>query len=221
MTIPRQLGPATGGRSALPDFTRSAATVERMVRELNTIDERGPGAQSRSRRRIRTLLPRAERRDTVLRASIAAVLLGIATLGVAAGVLLASTVPADRAPGVELLLVLLAVGAASLLSAVLGLRFLLVAIGTARSRVEIRTDGVRVVGAFRSRTVAWSQIVAVESRVVHPVHWLTAALRLRDGSRVVMPALDRHIWQYSAPTGAEVRLLRTELQRRRATPPRP
>ena len=30
MTIPRQIGPETGPRTALPDYSRSSATVERM-----------------------------------------------------------------------------------------------------------------------------------------------------------------------------------------------
>src|SRR5690606_3099424 len=34
MTIPRQIGPETGPRTALPDYTRSNATVERMVSDL-------------------------------------------------------------------------------------------------------------------------------------------------------------------------------------------
>src|SRR5699024_8259142 len=34
MSIPRQIGPETGPRRALPDFSRSTATIERMVRDL-------------------------------------------------------------------------------------------------------------------------------------------------------------------------------------------
>ena len=56
---------------------------------------------------------------------------------------------------------------------------------------------------------------AIESRVVHPVHWLTAALRLEDGTRIVMPAFDRPVWTYTRPSGQDIRALRTEMHRRR------
>jgi hypothetical protein len=119
------------------------------------------------------------------------------------------------------LLLAAAIAALALLLGVLGLRFGIVALGTARARVEITERGLRVIGVLRRREVEWSRIVAVESRVVHPVHWLTAALRLSDGSRIVMPAFDRPVWTYTRPTGQDIRALRTELHRRRQAGPGP
>src|SRR5699024_8256560 len=63
MSIPRQLGPETGPRTALPDYSRSSATVERMVAELH----RGP-ERKRTAAPVRALFPAAATRDTVLRA---------------------------------------------------------------------------------------------------------------------------------------------------------
>ena len=160
MTIPRRLGPETGPRIALPDYSRSSATVERMVAALD------PSRTGRDRGRVRALLPAHATRDTAARAVVAAALLG-----------------------------------------------------TARARVEISADGLRVVGPVRHRDVAWERIAAIESRVVHPVHWLTAALRLEDGSRIVMPAFDRPVWTYTRPSGQDIRALRTELHRRRQAGP--
>lgn len=119
-----------------------------------------------------------------------------------------------RSPGLGMLLVLLGLGGLALVAGLLGARFVITALAAARSRVEISDDGLRVVGALGARTVPWAEVVAVESRVVHPVHWLTAALRLRDGGRVVMPAFDRPLWEYSAPSGQDIRALRIELHRR-------
>ncbi|GAA1484200.1 PH domain-containing protein [Brachybacterium fresconis] len=210
MTIPRQLGPRTGPRTALPDYSRSAATVERMVSNLDHAPRRRSGARPGA---VRTLLPRAATRDTVLRAVVAVLWLGTALLIAVGLVVLWASVEDGHAPGIALLLVMLMLGASLVLVGVLGVRFALVALGTARSCVEISEEGLHVVGAFRSRTVPWPRIRAVESRVVHPVHWLTAALRLDDGSRVLMPAFDRHIWTYSEPAGQDIRALRVELHR--------
>lgn len=218
MTIPRQLGPRTGPRVALPDYSRSTATVERMVSNLDHAPRRRPRPRPGA---VRTLRPRAATRDTVLRAVVAALGLGAALLIAVGLVVLWSTVEDGHAPGIAVLLVMLMLGASLVLVALLGLRFALVALGTARSRVEISEDGLHVVGALRSRTVPWPQIRAVESRVVHPVHWLTAALRLDDGSRVLMPAFDRHIWTYSEPAGRDIRALRVELHRRQKASTRP
>lgn len=210
MTIPRQLGPRTGPRTALPDYSRSTATVERMVSNLDHAPRRRPGARPGA---VRTLLPRAVTRDTVLRAVVAALGLGTALIVAVGLVILGASVEDGHAPGIALLLVMLTLAASLVLVGLLGLRFALVALGTARSRVEVSEDGLRVVGAFRSRTVPWARIRAVESRVVHPVHWLTAALRLDDGTRMLMPAFDRHIWTYSEPAGQDIRALRVELHR--------
>lgn len=207
MTIPRQLGPDSGPRTALPDYSRSSATVERMVSDLRR------GTRGKVRRgATRVLLPAAGTRDTVIRAVIAALLLGGAFLSTVVILLLVLGLEDGRSPGLGLLLVLLSLAGLGVLLALLGLRFALVALATARSRVELSEHGLRVVGALRSRDVAWRDVQAIESRVVHPVHWLTAALRLRDGSRVVMPAFDRHIWTWPQPSGQDIRALRLELR---------
>lgn len=208
MTIPRQIGPETGPRTALPDYRRSSTTVERMVSELHRGSGRKPAPGT-----VRALFPAAATRDTALRAVVSALLLGGALIAAVAIVLLLITLEDGRSPGVGMLVLLLGLGALALILLVLGLRFGIVALGTARSRVEISEAGLHVVGAFSSRRVDWRDVVAVESRVVHPVHWLTAALRLRDGSRVVMPAFDRHVWTYGQPSGQDIRALRIELRR--------
>lgn len=218
MTIPRQLGPRTGPRTALPDYSRSTATIERMVSALDQPLRWRAGARGRD---IRTLLPRAATRDTVLRAVISALALGAALMLVVMLVVLGLSVEEGHAPGIALLAVMAMLGASLVLLGLLGVRFAMVALGTARSRVEISQDGLYVTGALRSRTVPWHRIRAVESHVVHPVHWLTAALRLDDGTRMVMPALDRHIWTYSEPAGQDIRALRIELHRRQKASGRP
>lgn len=207
MTIPRHLGPDTD-RRALPDYSRSSATVERMVQELQ-----GPRARG-ARPMVRALLPAHATRDTVVRLIVAALLLGAALVMVIVGVLVWSGLEDGRSPGLGMLLVLLGLGGLALVAGLLGARFVITALAAARSRVEISDDGLRVVGALGARTVPWAEVVAVESRVVHPVHWLTAALRLRDGRRVVMPAFDRPLWEYSAPSGQDIRALCIELHRR-------
>lgn len=209
MTIPRQIGPETGPRTVLPDYGRSSATVERMVAELR---REGRGRSGRSGT-VRALFPAAGTRDTALRAVVSAVLLGGALIAVVVIALLLTGLEPGRSPGLGLLMLLLALGMLTLLLGLLGLRFGLVALATARARVEITQEGLHVVGGLRSRRVEWADVVAIESRVVHPIHWLTAALRLRDGSRVVMPAFDRHVWTYGRPSGPDIRALRRELHR--------
>lgn len=210
MTIPRQLGPETGPRRVLPDFSRSSATVERMVRGLQ---EQTTGADGAERRTVRTLLPAHAARDIIVRCVVAALALGAAAAMAAVDVVLLVGLEPGRSPAPVLLLVMLCLGAAAVVLALVGLRYLLVAATTARARVEITEAGLRVVGLLTSRFVPWYEILAVESRVVHPVHWVTAALRLRDGARVIMPAFDRHLWAYSRPSGQDIRALRTELRR--------
>lgn len=210
MTIPRQIGPETGPRTALPDYARSSSTVERMVSELH----RGSRPTRRSAGTVRALFPAAATRDTVLRAVLSALLLGGAVIAAVGIVLLLVTLEDGHAPGLWMLLLMLGIGALGVILLLLGIRFAIVALGTARSRVEITEDGLHVVGGLRSRRVEWRDVLAVESRVVHPVHWLTAALRLRDGSRVVMPAFDRHVWTYGQASGQDIRALRIELHRR-------
>lgn len=210
MTIPRQIGPETGPRTALPDYARSSATVERMVSELH----RGPRRSRGGSGTVRALLPAAATRDTLLRSVLSAILLGGVVIIAAGMALLLLRLEDGRSPGAGMLMLLLALGATGLILLLLGLRFALVALGTARSRVEISEDGLHVVGALGSTRVDWRDVVEIESRVVHPVHWLTAALRLRDGTRVVMPAFDRHVWTYGQASGQDIRALRIELHRR-------
>src|SRR5699024_10045138 len=217
MTIPRQIGPETGPRTPLPDYRRRSATVERMVSDLRRRSRGNRGAS----RQVRALFPAAATRDTALRAVLSAVLLGGALVPAVAMVLLLLALEDGRSPGLGLLIVLLALAASGLILLLLGLRFGIVALGTARARVEIADEGLYVVGGLRSRSVPWRDIVAVDSGVVHPVHWHTAALRLRDGSRVVMPAFDRHLWTYGQPSGQDIRTLRTELRRRELEARRP
>ncbi|WP_114855106.1 PH domain-containing protein [Brachybacterium sp. YJGR34] len=216
MTIPRQVGPGpeTGPRTVLPDYSRSSATVERMVAALGPRPGRTESAGGARRGRVRALFPAAAVRDTLLRAVVAALCLGVALLAAAGLLVLWLGVAPGHSPGIGRLLVMLVLGALTLLLGLLGARFSLAALGTARARVEITEGDLLVVGPLRARRVPWREVVAVESRVVHPVHWLTAALRLRDGTRVVMPAFDRHIWTWSRPSGQDVRALRTELHRR-------
>lgn len=209
MTIPRQIGPETGPRRALPDFSRSNATVERMVRDL-----RQPTGGARATGPVRTLVPADAGRDIIVRCVVAAVALGLAAASTVLAVLLYLGLGERGAPGVVGMLLILAFGAAAAVLTLLGARFLVVAVTTSRATVEVTDAGLRVTGLLKPRLVPWHEILAVESRVVHPVHWLTAALRLRDGSRVIMPAFDRHIWNYGQPSGQDIRALRGELRRR-------
>ncbi|MGA9747895.1 MAG: PH domain-containing protein [Nocardioides sp.] len=61
---------------------------------------------------------------------------------------------------------------------VLGLGFLALGWGLARSRVEARHDGLRVVNGYRSRDLEWTEVVAVTMRPGSP--W--AVLDLGDGT---------------------------------------
>ncbi len=60
----------------------------------------------------------------------------------------------------------------------LGLGFLAIGWGLARSRVEARRDGLRVVNGYRVRDLEWSEVVAVTMRPGSP--W--AVLDLSDGT---------------------------------------
>lgn len=61
---------------------------------------------------------------------------------------------------------------------VLGLAFLALGWGLARSRIEARPDGVRVVNGYRSRAFDWNELVAVSLKPGSP--W--AVLDLSDGT---------------------------------------
>jgi hypothetical protein len=61
---------------------------------------------------------------------------------------------------------------------VLGLGFLSIGWGLARSRVEARTDGLRVVNGYTSRRLEWSEVVAITMKPGSP--W--AVLDLSDGT---------------------------------------
>lgn len=209
MTIPRHIGPETGPRRALPDFSRSNATVERMVRDL---EQPSAGARERT---IRTLVPAEAGRDVIMRGGVAAIALGMAAVLSVIGLLLALGPGQGRSSGLLVTLVIVAIGTTAAVLTLIGARYLLVAVATSRATVEITDAGLRVTGLLTPRVVPWNKILAVESRVLHPVHWLTAALRLQDGSRVIMPAFDRHLWNYSQPSGQDIRDLRRELHRRK------
>ncbi len=63
---------------------------------------------------------------------------------------------------------------------VLGLGFLSVGWGMARSRVEAREDGLRVVNGYKQRSYHWNEVLAVSLRRGSP--WAT--LDLSDGTTV-------------------------------------
>ena len=227
MTIPRDLGPGPEGHPVLPvlpNFRRSSATVERMIENLGPPAAPSPAGHAAVRpveslRRPRVLLPADALRDTLMRTLVAAAG-GVGALMMAVALaLLALTVDAGRAPSVGLLLVMLPLGVTTALTLLLSVRFAIVALATARARVEISEHGLRVVGALSSRDVAWHEISAVRTQVVHPVHWLTATLRLTDGTQVVMPVFDRPVWTYGRRSGHDLRTLRRELRRQQR--PRP
>ncbi len=216
MTIPRHLGPETGPRRILPDFSRSDATVERMIENLD-----GPSGRTAHKGPVRVFVPAASVMDTAIRATISAAALGVALVLVVLALVLLFSIEDGHAPGIAMVIVLLLLGVLALVLVLLAARFVVVALGTARGRVEITEQELRVVGGLRTRVVPWRDVLAIESRVIHPIHGLTAALRLRDGTRVVMPAFDRHIWSYAAPSGQDVRKLRRMLHDREQATYRP
>lgn len=61
---------------------------------------------------------------------------------------------------------------------VLGLGFLAIGWGLARSRVEARREGLRVVNGYRARRLEWSEVLAVSMKPGSP--W--AVLDLSDGT---------------------------------------
>jgi hypothetical protein len=61
---------------------------------------------------------------------------------------------------------------------VLGLGFLALGWGLARSRVEARREGLRIVNGYRSRSLDWNEVVRVSMRPGSP--WAT--LDLADGT---------------------------------------
>ncbi|MCW1805008.1 PH domain-containing protein [Brachybacterium squillarum] len=230
MTVPRSLDPGTGPRP-LPDFSRGAATVERMLRAVEGLrpapgevaaprDAAGtrPG-EGRSAPAPRVLLPAHALRRSVVGAVAGAAGLAGATVAAGAGVLLALSRTGPGAPSLGLLAAEAALGLLVLVLGGLGLRFALSGLAAARARVEIGAEEIVSRGALRTRRVRWEDVVDVEARVVHPVHWLTVALRLRGGRRVVLPALDRPVREHGRPSAEGVRILRRELHRRRRRGP--
>ncbi|MGY5764130.1 PH domain-containing protein [Brachybacterium sp. DNPG3] len=232
MTIPRSLGTPTGPRRALPDFTRGAATVERMLRALDggagadaarRADGSAAGVRSASaaasaaggRTRVRVLEPDHRLGRSTACAIVSAAGLGSAPLPIIGAVLLLMRVPSGHSPDLVTLAVVAALVIVDLVLVLTGLRFGYVGLAIARSRVEIAARTIRVRGAVREREIDWADVVGVEARVVHPVHGLTAALRLADGSRALLPILDRPFWEHSRPSGPQIRRLRRELRRRR------
>jgi hypothetical protein len=61
---------------------------------------------------------------------------------------------------------------------VLGLGFLALGWGLARSRVEARAEGLRIVNGYRARSLEWNEVVRVSMRPGSP--WAT--LDLADGT---------------------------------------
>lgn len=241
MTVPRSLDPGTGPRP-LPDFSRGADTVERMLRAVAELrpapgdvaaprsaaarDVAAPRAVAGTRpdagRSVpapRVLLPAQALRRSVVGAVAGAAGLAGATVAAGAGVLLALSRTGPGAPSLGLLGAEAALGLLVLVLGGLGLRFALSGLAAARARVEIGAEEIVSRGALRTRRVRWEDVVDVEARVVHPVHWLTVALRLRGGGQVVLPALDRPVREHGRPSAEGVRMLRRELHRRRRRGP--
>ncbi|WP_010533738.1 PH domain-containing protein [Brachybacterium squillarum] len=218
MTIPRQSGDENGSpRRALPDFRRSEATVQRMIRALD--DPEGASTMRPRPEASRTVLPARRGTETALRSAGAALALGPAGLLLLFAAVLLWRLEDGHSPGLDLLMVLAGIGGIAALLGVVGLRLLLLALAAVRSRLELGQQHLLVQGALRRRRVAWHDVAAVESRVWHPVHGLTAALRLRDGSRVILPVFDRPFWASGRPSSEELRSLRRRVRRRAG--PRP
>lgn len=226
MSIPCQLSPTSGPRRALPDFTRGADTVERMVQALRSAPAR-PRAEAATGERTReSARPRSTRgarliraphaaRDVLLRSAAAAAGLGGTVASAAAGTLLLVDVDPGHAPSLLRLLAVADLGVLALVLGLLGLRFALVALATARTQLEVTGEGIVLHGLRGPRAVGYEEIRRVQVRVVHPVHWLTADLELRDGRRIVLPMFDRHVWELGAPSTPELRWLRRLVRRRR------
>jgi hypothetical protein len=150
----------------------------------------------------------------VLRASLSAFLLASSLLGAVLAVRMYNVIaPGDHAPSLFGVAVLVSLGALVVTAGLMGARCALTALAAARSRVDVSDDGIVVIGALRTRSVAWTEIASIDSRRVHPVHGLTAALVLKDGRAVVMPPFDRPLWMWSRPSTMEVRTLRKQLSR--------
>lgn len=232
VTIPRGLDPDTAPR-VLPDYSRSDSTIERMIRALD-VPVVGRGVQARTTNDgptmvtgqsptiLRVLSPAHAARDCAVRSALSALLLG-AALACGAGAYGAWPRPLagddalvlSHAPGADALMVVTAFILLAVCALALSLRFAVVALAAARARVELGTHAVHVVGALGCRRVAWEDIRAIDSRIVHPVHGVSAGLHLRDGSSVVMPAFDRPLRTYARPSGRRVRAMRRELARHR------
>ena len=220
MSVPHSLDPGTGPR-ALPDFTRGAAAVERMRRNLGpaaTVRRADAAGRARVAVRPRVLLPAHPMRRTLVGAVVGGAGLAGAALTLGAGVWLALGARDGGSPSLVLLLGEAALALLALGLAALGARFALSGLAAARARVELHEHHLLVQGPLRARRVAWEDVVAVQARAVHPVHWLTVVLRLRDGSRVVLAALDRPLREHGRPSAEPVKVLRRELHRRRRGP---
>ncbi|MFC0675124.1 PH domain-containing protein [Brachybacterium hainanense] len=219
MSIPRRLEPESGPRRVLPDFRRSAATIERMLRSLDDgpaletrpVASAAPGSADAAG--VRVISSSRAARTALLRAVVAGLLLWAGLTPAVLATALILRIPAGRSPRVELLLILtvLILGALALLAA--GARWAVLALAAVRSRLERDAQAVTVFGPFGSRRVPWTEIVAVDSRVLHPVHGLTSALRLRGGGRVIMPLFDRPLWTYHRPSDRTIRDLRARAAR--------
>lgn len=222
MTTPAVPSADTAELPVLPDFTRGARTLERMLHAVGarpvwaTATVTTPPARSSARPRpagpLRSLRPERALTGTVIRAVASALLLGIAGSVLLVAVILGISVPLGPT-GVALL----AVGGVCVLlpALVLGTRLGVQALAVARGRIDIEPAGVRVRGAFADQWVPWSQVRTVSSRTVHPMLGIVAALRLRSGRRIVLPSTTRPLWTLGRPTGQDVEAIRAELARRR------
>lgn len=221
MTIPRRLDPDTGPPRALPDFRRSAGTIERMLQALDhgpelSTQERpaASGAAGAGRGPVRVTTSRIVVRSALLRTAIAALWLWAALVPGVLGLLLLLRVPEGHAPDLAVVVVVAGLGLGALVLLLAALRWGVLALAAVRSRLERDAEAVTVFGAFGSRRVPWREILGVDSRAVHPVHGVSAALLLRGGGRVVMPLFDRPVWTYAQPSRREIRELRAEIVRR-------
>lgn len=231
----------TADLPVLPDFTRGARTLERMLEAFGAPRaEAAPRADARARampvpaatsaapvtpssrsvarpRRPSggmTLRPEHTLGGTLVRSLGAAVLLGC-TGSVLLLALLGVTVGASSVAPAVLALLLLGGGMVAVSTLVLGVRLGAQALAVARGRVELDEDGIAVVGPIGRRRVRWGEVRTVSARTVHPVLGVVAALRLEDGRSILLPSTTRPVWQLGRTADPQVLALREQLAVRR------
>ncbi len=205
MTIPRHIGPETTGPRALPDYSRSSATVQRAVDALNP-------AEATPDRLLGVIQSPDRTEQAGVRAVFAAFALAAAFVLAVAAVISMLMVPAGHAPGIGRVVLLILLFILAALCTLVAVRFAVAALGVARGCVEVYGRALRIRNGLGERTVAWADVAEVESRVVHPVHGLTSALRLHDGRRVVLTVFNRHLWQWGAAENRDLYRLRRHLK---------